>query len=334
MNRLLIALALALLGSVFVVSPAKAACTDGDMIDVVGDPAWQCIFPITISSFTIDSGDHPDSETSSEFICQCEGKGIFGQGYGLPVGFWEPARMIETTYNPGCFPGLGMEIDMSSGSGYQGPGGYTSGGTGEKGRAFQHYHYYIMPLWALLDLFTDIPCLSDETQFDLVMMSEFRPDWNDDLYALQLFPEVALTANKAAVMACAVDAIAATVARPIDAMYWCMGSWETTFPPTGNVMGRDYVKANAAIAGRAMYLQARTALLPDRAVNQCSTTYLPTWIKSHWRIQEIDPKVDSKCHNIGEAGILWTHRKNPAGAQDNFSWLLFRKVDCCAVFGI
>ena len=77
--------------------------------------------------------------------------------------------------------------------------------------------------------------------------------------------------------------------------------------------------------------QARTGLLPDRAVNYCAATPIPIWVKSHWRMQQIDPAVDNRCHAIGHPGILWTDRKNPIGKQDNFSWLLFRKVRCCVV---
>lgn len=309
--------------------PARAVCSDNTMLNPITDIVWDCIFPITIMGIPLDMGNHPPDSNDSSMFCECPGEGIVG--FGFMVGFWEPARMIETTYNAGCFPGLGMELNVSTDSGYSGPGGYALNVKGGQASAFQNYHYYVMPIWAVLDLFSDIPCLSDETTFDLAMVSEVRPDWNDDLYALQLFPEVALMANPAVVMACAADALAATVGRPIDALYWCMGAWETVYPPTGNIHVTDYVKANAGIAGRAMFLQARTALLPDRAVNYCGATPLPLVIKSHWRIQEADPVVDKRCHAIGEPGILWTHRKNPVGKQDNFSWVLFRKVSCCVV---
>ena len=311
-------------------TPAHAVCSDHTMLNPIDDIVWDCIFPITIMGVPLDMGNHPPDKPDSQMFCQCPGQG-FGPGLGFMVGFWEPARLIETVYDAGCFPGLGMELPVSSGTGYSGPGGYGYQPQHGQTTAFQNYHYYVMPIWAVLDLFTDIPCLSDETTFDLAMVSEVRPDWNDDLYALQLFPEVALMANPSVVMACAADALAATVGQPIDALYWCMGAWETVYPPTGNIQVTDYVKGNAAIAGRSMFLQARTALLPDRAVNYCATTQMPIWVKSHWRIQEADPVVDKRCHAIGEPGLLWTQRKNPVGKQDNFSWVLFRKVSCCAV---
>ncbi len=315
----------------FLPAPAQAACTDNDFIDPINDIVWDCIFPISIMGIPLDFGEHPPDNATTDFLCQCPGKGVFGIGLGFMVGFWEPARMVDTTSDPWCFPSLGMEIDGGS-AGF----GYNGGGTLKRGKAnlaFQHYHYYIMPVWALLDLFTDIPCITDEPSFDLAMVSEVRPDWHDDLTAAQLYPETALMGNPATVLACVADAVAATVQRPIDALYWCMGAWGTTYPMTGNITAKDYVAANAGIAGKAMFVQARTGLLPDRAVNYCSSTPMPIWVKSHWRIQQTDPVVDKSCHVIGHPGILWTQRKNPVGKQDNFSWLLFRKVRCCvAVF--
>lgn len=306
---------------------ARAACTDSSMINPINDIVWDCIFPISIAGIPLDFGEHPPDNERGGFFCECPGQGITGMGF--QVSFWEPARMIDTVQDAWCFPGLGMSMSAGAGSGYVGGGSYQSNAT--RNIAFGHYHYYIMPVWAILDLFTDIPCLSDETSFDLAMVSEVRPDWHDDLTAAQYYPETALMANPFTVLACMADAAAATVQRPIDALYWCMGAWGTTYPMTGHITAKDFVAANAGIAGKAMFVQARTAMLPDRAVNYCGTTLLPIWNKSHWRIQQSDPVVDNRCHAIGHPGILWTSRKNPVGRGDNFSWVLFRKVNCCVV---
>lgn len=307
---------------------AQAACTDRSFFNPISDPAWQCIFPISIMGVPLDFGDHPPDNPSGQMLCQCPGQGALGIGLGFMVGFWEPARVIETVADPWCFPTLGMEMNLGGvGLGYSGGGSLRT----QNSISFQHYHFYIMPLWAMLDLFTDIPCITDssESAFDLAMVSEVRPDWHNDLYALQLFPETALMANPATVIACAADAVAASFQRTIDAMYWCLGAWGVTYPATGHITTKDYVAANAGIASKAMFVQARTGNLPDRAVNYCAPMRMPIWVKSHWRIQQMDPAVDSKCHKIGHPGILWTQRKNPVGRQDNFSWMLFRKVSCC-----
>lgn len=323
--RSLKALALLLLVSV---APAQALCNHLSFMDPVNDIAWDCIFPISIMGVPLDFGEHPPDQPDSQMICSCPGKGIVGEGF--MVGFWEPARMVETVSDPWCFPGIGMDLGSTSGTGW----GYSGGGRLSRGVArtsFQHFHYYIMPVWAMLNLFTDIPCLSSEKSFDLAMVSEVRPDWHDDLMAAQLYPETALMANAASIFACIADAVASVAERPIDALYWCMGTWGTTYPMSGHMEVGDYVVANAATAGKAMYVQARTGMLVDRAVNYCEATPMPIWVKSHWRLQEIDPSVDRRCHAIGDPGITWTQNKNIPGKTDNFSWILFRKVSCCVV---
>lgn len=317
-------------------TPASAACTDKTFINVMSDIAWDCIFPISIMGVPLDYGEHPPDSDNGAALCACPAKRFPADpGLGFMIGFWEPARMIDTTSDPWCFPALGM--DLSSGSGTTSGGGWGYSGSGQLRKsgpgqiAFANYHYYIMPVWAILDMFTDIPCVSEDPSFDLAMVSEVRPDWGDDLTAMQLYPETALMASPVTALACIADAVASTVQRPIDALYWCMGGWGTTYPMTGHINVTDFVEANAGIAGKAMYVQARTGLLPDRAVNYCYAIPMPIWIKSHWRLQQTDPVVDSRCHAIGHPGILWTQRKNPIGMQDNFSWMLFRKVLCCVI---
>lgn len=304
------------------------------MMNPISDVAWDCIFPFFLMGVPLDFGEHPPDSDNGGIFCACPGRRFpTDPGLGVMVGFWEPARMVETTNDPWCFPGLGMDlggsITSNGGWGYSGSGRLSK--LGPDKLAFQNYHYYIMPIWAILNMFTDIPCISEEKSFDLTMVSEVRPDWGDDLTAMQLYPETSVMASPFVAIACVADAVASTFQRPIDALYWCMGSWGTTYPMTGNITVTDYVEANAGIAGKAMYVQARTAMLPDRAVNVCYQTPMPIWIKSHWRIQQLDPVVDTKCRSIGYPGLLWTQRKNPIGQQDNFSWLLFRKVSCCLV---
>ena len=310
---------------------AQAICKPGHMINPVSDVAWQCIFPVSIMGIPFDGGNHPPDDETTQAFCDCPGKNGTTYGFGFVVGFWEPARMMDTVTDAWCFPGLGMDM-----AGEKVGWGYTGGGQlryAVEDVAFQMYHYYIMPMWAILELFSDIPCVDDGDSFDIAMVSELRPDWGNDMLAEELNPDTSLFANPFVVLACAADAVAATFEQTIDALYWCMGSWGTTYPVTGHITASDYVEANAGIAAKAMYLQGRWGQLGDRAVNVCATTYMPIWVKSHWRIQEVDPIADPTCHLIGHPGILWTAGKNPVGTQDNYSWLLFRKVQCCvAVF--
>ena len=103
-----LARALAALLLLWVAAPsAQATCTDDQMMNPVSDVVWDCIFPITIMGIPIDFGNHPPDNQNSGMFCECEGQGIVG--FGFLVGFWEPARMVDTVKDAWCFPGLGMD---------------------------------------------------------------------------------------------------------------------------------------------------------------------------------------------------------------------------------
>jgi conjugal transfer pilus assembly protein TraU len=303
-----------------------------EMINPVDDIVWDCMFPMSIMGFEIDYGTHPPDEKESESMCNCSGEGYYGEGFVIT--FWEPARMMDTVKDAWCFPGIGMDFssDMEGGAGSSN----AYDGRGELFRhnakvSFQHFHYYIMPFWAVLGMFMDSGC-KDSGTFDIAMVSEVRPDWGDDLAAAEYYPETSLMANPFTVFACVADAVAAVVQKTIDALYWCMGAWGLTYPMTGIITTSDYVAANAGIAAKAMYVQGRTGGLHDRATNLCFPVNLPIWTKSHWRLQMAKPQADRYCHLIGHQGIFWTWRKNTIGVgMDNFTWIIFRKVRCCVV---
>src|SRR3546814_9872238 len=37
-------------------------------------------------------------------------------------------------------------------------------------------HYYVAPVWKMLDMFSDLPCLEDDG-FDVALMTEVMPTW-------------------------------------------------------------------------------------------------------------------------------------------------------------
>jgi conjugal transfer pilus assembly protein TraU len=326
---------LAMLGLLLLSSAAFARCDGVEMIDPTEDIVWDCMFPWSIMGTEFDYGEHPPDDKESESTCECEGEGYVGEGFVMT--FWEPARLMDTVKDAWCFPGIGMDFssDMESEE-TEGGGSNAYDGRGELFRhnakvAFQHFHFYIMPFWAVLGMFADSQCKDSET-FDIAMVSEVRPDWGDDLAAAEYYPETSLMANPFTVFACVADAVAAVAQKTIDALYWCMGAWGLTYPMTGIITTSDYVEANAGIAAKAMYVQGRTGMLHDRATNLCFPVNPPIWTKSHWRLQMAKPQADSRCHLIGHQGLLWTYRKNTMGvAMDNFSWVIFRKVRCCVV---
>ena len=129
MKRLFVA-AIAL-GAMFLLHAGEASaqtCT-GRFVNPISDVCWECLFPISIGPISIGSAPGaPDLANPSSPICLC-GSPI--PRIGLSLGVWEPARLMDATRTPWCFPNLGgLTIDP----GLHGARGRT-GSSGEIGRA-------------------------------------------------------------------------------------------------------------------------------------------------------------------------------------------------------
>lgn len=294
----------------------------GPALNPITDVSWQCIFPMRIGGLIQTnaggSGLDDDPDTISNPVCLCGGT------VGVTMSFWEPARMIDTVTDPYCFGAIGQKLTNPKPG--QLAGGLTRTETGSK--AFQQMHYYMFPVWAILDLFTDLPC-TDQTGFDIAMITEVLPHWNNEILAMLLNPEAVLFGNPVTQMACAADAAAAAVGLPINKLFWCQGSLPSVYPLSGSITATDYVEANAALAGRGIFMMGRIGALMDPGVNECGVVPTPIWRKRNSRLQLAKPVKSGSCIPIGKPGLTWTAFKNPPMAGDNFSWMLFRKNKCC-----
>lgn len=316
-----------LLVMLVILAPQEAEASEcvGPPLNPITDVSWQCIFPIQIAGI-VQLGSNPDdSDDIANPVCVCTGGTI--PKFGVTVSFWEPSRLIDTVSDPYCLMALGTKLNNPR------PG--SLGGSLDRDensqRAFQQMHYYIFPVWAILDLFTDIQCLQDET-FDVAMMSELVPTWNDDILSTIVNPEAVLFANPISQLACAADASAVLLGKPRNELFWCMGSWGSVYPLAGSITLTDYVEANAGLAARSIYFMGRTGLLWDTALDGCSLQYTPIWRKDRFKLQLAKPVKDNSCHRIGRSGLLWTAYKQPPTQGDNFSWMMFKKINCCVTY--
>lgn len=312
-----------LLLALMLLSPwAQAGKCGPSPINPVTDVNWPCIFPISIGGLiqagASGTGLDQDPDAINSPICVC------GASVGVSISFWEPARIIDTVADPYCFMALGRKLPNPT------PGrlGGSRIKTGGSSRAFQQLHYYIFPVWAVLDMFLDMPC-TDKTAFDVAMMTEVLPHWNNDILSMLLNPESVLFGNPAAQLACAADSVAATAGLPINQLFWCQGAWPSVYPLSGSITDTDYVEANAALAARGIFMMGRLGLLLDPGVTHCGVVPTPIWRKRNSRLQMAKPVRGSSCLPIGRPGLLWTAGKNPPMAGDNFAWVLFRRVKCC-----
>ena len=320
MNYLIKAVLLAFL--LYTPNSIANSCSSS-FLNPITDISWKCMFPVTIAGIKMGGNQDDDSRNNhTSPICSCKlNSGL--RTLGLRTSFWEPSRIIDTVSDPYCLMPLGTTLGGRNKAKLSGSLTRTANST----RAFQQMHYFIFPVWKILDMFWDVPCLKDEG-FDVAMLSEIVPTWNNDLMAMIMNPEAVLFGNPVASLACAADSIEALSAMPRNELFWCMGSWGNAYPLAGSITATDYLEANAGLAARGIYFMGRTGLLWESTPDGCSTRLAPIWTKDRYKLQLAAPVRDSSCLPIGRDALLWGAGKHNLN-KDNMMWMMFKKNDCC-----
>ena len=304
---------------------AVCAPTGALTVDIILKADYTAMFPLRIAGIPIIPGRIQDVGGSvSSPICICKDP---IPRIGIPVSFFEPSRLIEVVKDPYCFPSMGFGLTTSGGA-----LGGTSGDDGSGNQStFYQAHYYIFPIYALLELLTDFICLQ-MTGFDMAYLTEVDPLWNNDTLSAILNPEALLFGNPISNLACIADAVTSAVFEPIDALFWCKGSWGNAYPLTGQTGGDGYVEGGASVAASLIYKLHRQLVLWGSwgQAGLCGYYPAPIWRKSAYRLQIVTPIPSLYATTIGTTGMLWSFGKNPPFVGDNFSYLLFKKRECCA----
>ena len=318
---------------------ARAAvdCPDAALLGpgLLNSICWDCIFPIHIGGgvFTMGSGDVPD-RAADEPICVCDdNRGV--PHVGMTWSMWEPARLVELVRAPGCSPVLaGAKIEATDALQRGSRGGMLY----DKGdRAFYHYHLWAFPLLAMLELFTPAECQRDAgIDMDLLYFSELDPTWIYDELAFFANPESAAVANPAAQAACIADAVAATAGAPLDALFWCAGSWGALYPLAGSHLTHTSMPRNTSLlATRALAAMHRRGLARRTMGSDalCKAQIEPFLPKSQYQLSQAYPWPEANGrHAVGESTFNWgEHRVLPAVGED-FVHLVWRWLDCCLTY--
>ncbi|AOF96940.1 traU family protein [Sphingobium sp. RAC03] len=324
-----LSLALGFLISISTPIPAQASkCEAGTIFNPITKVRWTCIFPITIGGVKVGSFDKLDKEldaqSASKPLCACR-KGV-SFWFGVKVSFWSPNRMVDVVTEPGCMMALGADL-MPTGGKLQGSQSSIADGTNSV-KMFAQMHYYIAPVWKMLDMFTDLPCIEDDG-FDVAMITEVLPTWQSGTLGAIIQPEGILFGNPAAGLACMADSAAAAAGKVIDPLFWCMGSWGATYPIAGDIHFGDSVEAWAGLAARGTFMMGRLGALTISSADGCAFKPQPIWTKSRYKLQIMEPVKGGKCVNVGRPGALWSSGKHAPG-KDNAQFMLFEKVICCA----
>ena len=305
---------------------AKIGCT-GRFTNPITDICWSCLFPITIAGIKIVDGD-PDT-AAPKFplaplpVCACLRPGIPAPVPGIPIGFWEPVRLVDVTKSPMCMVGLG---GISLGSSPQ--KGYKEDGVG----AFYHVHWYIYPVLYWLELLLDFVCI-EASSVDIAYMTEFDPLWGDDVKTSILNPEALLFANPIAMAACTVDCLTSSVGLSNDSMFWCAGCQGCLYPMSGTTTYHNGGVGTAQLTVTKFIAKMHRQLMLwgyYGSAGLCGKYPMPVIKKSQYRMQMVYPIPEtSSCKRIGQTEVLWQAGKEYPIWGEDFTFLIWRKRDCC-----
>lgn len=306
---------------------AAGICPDAGVFSsrILSEFCFSCLFPIRIAGVPTGAGPMPPNVTTQS-LCSCSFFDV-----GVTVGSWHPTRLIEVVTTPYCSPSLGgVEMANSVGvlQGSVGKGEHDNGDL-----AFFNFHDLPFPFREILDPFGDTPCSGVNTSGP-IYFSELDPTWNNEELANILSPEVALIANPIAVASCAADAVVATAGEPLDALFWCAGSWGNMYPFSGMMRtsaGADptltslaATKSRAAIHRRGFGLQT----VGDAAL--CGGMPSPFMQKSQYRMSMVYPVPEmTGNHAIGANTATWGLGHSFPGPGDEHVYLLWEWEDCC-----
>ena len=330
MSDVLVRSLLAIVVSVFMLvgnARADGLCT-GHFVNPITDICWKCLFPITIGGADVVPGDMPDTSNPSSPIQICPLP--IGWRVGLAIGFWEPFAIADVTRQPYCMVNMGgIQLNLGTGNGV---GGKQNSFQDEAKGSFYYVHWYKYPLIYWLNLLTSVGCMQTG-DFDIAYLTELDPTWNDDELAFVLNPEATLFGNPVTQAACAADSASALVNRPLDELFWCMGSQGSSYPLTGHVADeKSPIQAATLEVERMDFKLHREGLIwdtvgADNAVcNQYASAILP---KSRYRYQMVNTVPDAaQCHAFGQSVLTWETGHNYPTEGDNFGFLIWKKRNC------
>jgi len=202
--------------------------------------------------------------------------------------------------------------------------------------SFYQAHWYVDPIFVLLQVIVDSPCL-EQNVFDVAYMTELDPLWNDDELTSILNPDSFLFGNLIARLACAADCVASTAGFPLNTLFWCAGCQGSMYPLNGHVASHiGGVQASSLIVSRLIAKMHREGLMWAASGDSGMCGYYPQLLmdKTGYKFQMHFPVAQNKiggkcCQPLGRTSILWGAGKEIPGVGEDFAYMIFRKRDCC-----
>jgi len=302
----------------------------GKVVNPIADVNWNLVFPIRIAGvkFNPGQGGVDSMKTSTSAMCLCPSHASGVPVPGILVSFHEPLYLEEIVSKPGCLSTLGGIKTLN---------GFDRLATelkeDENSISRWQIHWYQYPIFSVLDLFKDFVC-TNHSGFALAYMTELDPTWQDDAWGAIFSPETVLFSGKLAQSACAVDALASTTSHPLDAMFWCAGSWGPVYPLTGNSNAAVGRIQSANLEGAKMIARLARMGLLMRTVGEdavCHSMPMPVWLKSEFTLDPIYPTIShGNGLPIGAATSVWEYTPPQSfPGYENINQVVFQQEQCC-----
>jgi conjugal transfer pilus assembly protein TraU len=249
---------------------------------------------------------------------------------GIPVGFWEPVRLVDVTRTPYCLVNMGG-VCIGNKKGVLGRGDVEEDADDGTHRSFYQVHWYTYPIMTALEVLVDFACL-ESTSIDLAYVTELDPFWDDDEKSAILNPDGIIFGNILAQAACVADCVAATAHLPIDKLFWCGGCQGSLYPFTGTItehMGG--VQASLLLVQRIIAKLHRQFILWSTSGKEsiCEKQLAPLIKKTQYRTQMVYPLVTQRCDPLGHSELMWQAGREYPDQGSDFGYLIWRKRDCC-----
>lgn len=252
---------------------------------------------------------------------------------GLTLGYWEPLAIIEASAIPNCSPTIGthLPIDVVAGGSFQ-----EINKQNTQNKESYQINYIKYPIFKMLSLFVDnYLCFQGDGGLDYLYLSTVDPLWQNDMWSAIVNPDTYLFANPIANLACMADAVKANTGFSIDAMYWCFGSWNQTYPLTKATTGVTSPESAMAIASKTLFKLHKQFMLMGTVGEKalCGKYPMPIMRKSQYAMFPVYPLMTHpKRIPIGRSGFLWgVGQDAPIVNTHNWAIMIYRKKDCCAL---
>lgn len=305
---------------------------EGKFPNPITDICWLCMFPINIGGVPMNLSGQPDNgDSSPPLLCTCPAPPPVFIRPGVGISFWEPARVAEVVRTPMCSPTLnGTRLGSLSA-----PSGTNSRDQEGGGSAFYHVHWIQYPLlnWVGMGI-TSGACMIPES-FDMAYLSEFDPLWDDDELAFILNPEAVLFATKAAQAACVADSVkASSTGFGINELFWCSGSQGSLYPLSGTQANHvGGIDTSLALTHKMVFKLHRQMLALDTSTSaaMCASQPQPILRKTQYKQNMMYPVPQTRQgYGFGAASTVWGSGKEFPYKGEDFSYLMWRKRQCCA----